>query len=141
MLIITRIVKVKAHGENLSDGMIQFRISFILNSTTGEPDSDLYYLARIARAFAETEFYHVGQSCPQIYHDVIRKGQKLASQTPYMLIINGNTKDLEPKLNPFCRPVSQKNEQSLVVARSLFMTRVNVEEEGLGDGIVIGEEY
>lgn len=141
MLVISRIVKVKAHGEDLSEGMIQFRISFILDSITGGPDSDLYLLAGIARAFAETEFYHVGQSYPQIYQEVIEKGQKLASQTPYMLIMNGNPKDSEPKLNPFCRPVSRKNEQSIVVARSLFMTRVSVEEEELGSGIIVGEEY
>jgi len=141
MLVITRIVKVKAQGEDLADGMIQFRINFFLDSITGEPDSGLHYLARIARAFAKTEFYHVGKSCPQLYHDVIEKGQKLAPQTPYMLIMNGNPKEPEPKLNPFCRPVSQKNELSIVVARSLFMTRVEVEEEEMGNGIIVGEEY
>ena len=141
MLVISRIVKVKADGEDLWDGMIQFRISFILDSIAGGPDSDLYSLARIARAFAETEFYHVGQSYPQIHHEVMEKGQKLASQTPYMLIMNGNPNDSEPKLIPFCRPVSRKNEQSIVVPRSLFMTRMSVEEEELGSGIIVGEEY
>ena len=141
MLVILKIVKVQAQGSDLSDGMIQFRINFILGSVAEGPDSDLNSLAKIARAFAETAFYQVGQSYPQIYHDVMKKGHELIPHTPYMLIMNGLPKNPGPKLCEFCRPLSGKNENAIVVPRSLFMERVITEEEEIRSGMVTGEEY
>ena len=141
MLVILKIVKVQTQGGDLSDGMIQFRINFILDSVAEGPDSDLNSLARIARAFAETVFYQVGQSSPQIYHDVMKKGHELIPHTPYMLIMNGLPKNPEPKLCGFCRPLSGKNEKAIVIPRSLFMERVITEEEEIENGMVTGEEY